>query len=208
MPQITRLQSSLLARILGLRETGALNELADLVIPVLSIEPFLLPPEGATPAPVGPSYSLQPSIRITTGFESVAGLGTDSGVLNVFGAGLVSGTDPAGKEFSHASPPNRDYEIWGVDFFLRKEETAKFDLDSILQLDDAVSFAARRIAGRSTHRYETSAGMNEETQMFVMFPWPFVVGANQQLFFRWRMVNSSAAAKSAECALGIFWRYV
>lgn len=54
MAQITRLQSAALARALGLREALGPSELADLVIPVLSIEPYLFSadsPEISTTVP-------------------------------------------------------------------------------------------------------------------------------------------------------------
>lgn len=205
MAQITKLRSALLAKALGLRETGELLQLADLVLPVISIEPFLLEAEGASPAALG--AGLQPTIVITTGFESVAASATDSGVLEVFGAALVSGTDPAAKDFSHANPPNRDYEIWGISHYMRSEKAAiQIESEAVLQLDLGTTLAARRIAGRATHRH-TGSAHQEESTAWVIFPHPFQVPRDSELYFRWRIVNGEAAVRSAEVGLEILWKY-
>lgn len=207
MAQAYRLDLQALVKKLGLREMPGPGwaDVSELGLGLtLPLEEVQSGPATATPTPT-PQGGLEPSIIIRTGVESVAASATDSGVLNVFGAGLVSGVDPVNKGSSHASPPTAEWELWGAIFFHGKERVAIFDLEHRIQRTSGIAITDEILLAANSDQHSTNAW--NERMHIIMLPRPYRLGAGQQLFYFWSMANLEAVIRTAALNCRLLWKY-
>lgn len=209
MGKITRLNWPALSRRLGIHGGEDLpEEFSGQVIGVLDLTPFLEPelattdPSPALTAPRG----LQAPIKIGTGVVNAA-IGITTGMFEVFGGVLVGGADQATKVFSHATAPNREYEIWGAHWFGGQGRGSTFEMNGILTKTRAfpVAFANDEVLDAAEDLHALN-GWNKN-RSYQILPVPYVLAPNQGLFFSYTINNLGAAAAVAEINLRILWKY-
>ena len=206
MAQITRLQSALLAKILGLREGVGPGELSDIILPVLSIEPYLLTQlEGASPAPTTLRGLERPPIKITTG-NFAAALGLNRGIFEVFGGALVGGTDRPTKDTNYANPPNREWEIWGYSFFIAHARGGISESGFILSTERVSPFTFD--GPELLHAAEDLHSQNawNKTTDHIWFTQPYVIPPDTELTWEYTVLTIGAAI-NAEVSMRLYWKY-
>lgn len=205
MGSIYRLDHAALVRALSLRGPSFDATLFDGVLATIDISRFLFAESGASPAPVFPAGSMNPVQRIGTAAFNTPGATNRSGVLNLWGAGLVSGVDPPNKFSKYDTPPNRDYEIWGARLFFGMNRGAIGEGNVVIQATNGSGLEEDELIAGAFDYHETN-GMFDAT-MWHMLPAPYFIEANTQLFFKWQINNITGTAQDFDLQAFVYWRY-
>jgi len=202
--EITKLDLGALSRFLGLKgETVDAILAADGIRLVLDISPYIIQAAGGVPAPAALPGGLEPMQQCGTGAFAVA-LGNNVGVLEFWGAAVVSGAAPAGRFSRVDTPPNRDYEILGIYVFLGMARGNTVEMNAILQFTSGTTADEEQLGLWAVDNHEANAMF--EASRIIIFPEPYIIQANRQLYLKWQ-ANAILAGASVDLQIHAFWKY-
>lgn len=209
MPEIYKLDLNQLVKALGLHDQFVRELSNDGIIPVLDVTRFVtgaLTTPAPSPTPLA-GLGIQDRFAFRAGLTSVALSTTITGVLKVFGGALISGTDLAGKSFSHTTPPTADYYLWGVTSFLGMAASAgaQGEIGFIVQRSSGAGGSENEIFADAVDWHADGILPTVRTTWFTR---PFLIAAGADIFFNYTFKNTSAAqANSYDANVRLWWEY-